>query len=292
MDFNKELSYKMNLIEESLKKYTEKKYPNIIYDAMNYSLFAGGKRIRPILMLSACEAVGGDIKDAIPFACALEMIHTYSLIHDDLPAIDDDDYRRGKPTCHKVFDESMAILAGDGLLNTAFELMTKAVEEKFEMRFAKASRIIASASGTSGMIGGQVVDIISENKPIDSATLIYIHSNKTAALIKAALQAGAIIGRGNVEQIDTFDKIGYTIGLAFQIKDDILDITGTLEVLGKPVFSDVRNKKTTYVSLHGMKKSEEDYKKLSLDAVELTERFGEKGKFLTEYSKMLIDRIK
>ncbi len=292
MGFEEKLNERIELVNNELKKYLAPKYPESIYEAMSYSVFAGGKRLRPVLLLSACETVGGKIEDALPFACALEMIHTYSLIHDDLPAMDNDDFRRGKPTCHKKFNESTAILAGDGLLNYAFEILTETVYKKFEKKYARAARIIAQYSGTKGMLVGQVVDIESEGKKIDDKTLMFIHDNKTGGLIKAALMAGAIIGGATEDEISSFEKIGYDMGMAFQIKDDILDVTSTQEVLGKPTFSDEKNNKFTYVTLHGLKTANEDYITLSNNAVRLIGEFGEKADFLKEYAGKLIDRVK
>ncbi len=292
MGFKEKLNDRIELINNELNKYLAPKYPEIIYEAMSYSVSAGGKRLRPVLLLSACEAVGGNIEDALPFACAIEMIHTYSLIHDDLPAMDNDDFRRGKPTCHKKFDEAIAVLAGDCLLNYAFEIMTDAVLKKFEKKYAKAANILAQYSGTQGMLVGQVVDIESEGKKIDNKTLMYIHDNKTGGLIKGALMAGAIIGGAKEDEISKFEKIGYNMGIAFQIKDDILDVTSTQEILGKPIFSDEKNNKLTYVSLHGLKTANEDYITLSKGAVKLIEDFGERASFLIEYSKHLINREK
>lgn len=292
MGFEENLQNKIDLVNSELEKYLVPQYPERIYEAMGYSVFAGGKRLRPVLLLSACEAVGGNIENALPFACALEMIHTYSLIHDDLPAMDNDDFRRGKPTCHKQFDEAIAILAGDCLLNYAYEIMLEAVYKNFDRKYAKAAKIIAQYSGTQGMLVGQVVDVESENKKIDDKTLMYIHDNKTGGLIKAALMAGAIIGGANDDQISSFEKIGYNMGMAFQIKDDILDVTSTQEVLGKPIFSDEKNNKITYVTLHGLKTAEEDYLTLSKGAVKLIGDFGDKAEFLREYAEKLIYRDK
>ena len=248
--------------------------------------------MRPVLLLSACEAVGGDINRALPFACAMEMIHTYSLIHDDLPAMDNDDFRRGKPTCHKQFDEALAILAGDGLLTMAFEVMLEAVCRENERSFAKAARLIANYSGSEGMLVGQVVDIESEGKKIDDKTLMFIHDNKTGGLIKAALMAGALIGGADGDTVRNFEKIGYNMGIAFQIKDDILDLTSTQEVLGKPVLSDVRNEKQTYVSLYGLDNAQQDYETLSAGAVKMIGDLGEKADFLKWYACSLVNREK
>lgn len=292
MEFKTELDSRIKLIDTELDKYLTVRYPESVYEAMRYSMFAGGKRIRPVLMLAACEAVGGNINDALPFACALEMIHTYSLIHDDLPAMDNDDYRRGKKTCHKQFDEATAILAGDCLLNYAFEIIINEAERKFEKKYLTAAKILSELSGTKGMLVGQAVDVASENKIIDKDTLMYIHDNKTGGLIKAAVMAGAVIGGADYNIVNDFEKIGYNIGIAFQIKDDILDVTSTTEILGKPVLSDEKNHKMTYVTMFGLEKSQEDYIKLSNEAVHLIENCGSKGEFLLKYAKKLIDRVK
>ncbi len=292
MDFSNNLNFKIEKINEQLKSYLKSDYPDIIYEAMNYSVFSGGKRLRPIILISCCETLGGNITDALPFACALEMIHTYSLIHDDLPAMDNDDYRRGRKTCHKEFTEAIAILAGDALLNKAFEVMSEVVLEKFEKKFVKAMNIIACSSGVKGMIGGQTADIIFENKEIDKETLLYIHEHKTGALISAAAAAGAVLGNADDKKIKLFNDFGNFLGLAFQIKDDILDITSTTEVLGKPVHSDEKNSKNTYVSMFGLKKAEKDQIEYSEKAAEIAKGFGENGKFIYEFTKSLVNRIK
>lgn len=292
MDYKNKLNERIELINKALKQYLSPKYPESLYEAMNYSIFAGGKRMRPVLLLSACEAVGGNVEDAVPFACALEMIHTYSLIHDDLPAMDNDDFRRGKPTCHKAFDEALAILAGDGLLTYAFEVMLNAVCKGSDMKYAKAAKLIANYSGSQGMLVGQVVDVQSEGKKIDDKTLMFIHDNKTGGLIKAALMAGAVIGGADDDIISSFEKVGYNMGIAFQIKDDILDVTSTTEVLGKPVLSDVKNDKQTYVSLYGLDNAQQDYETLSEGAVKMIENMGNSADFLGWYAEALINREK
>lgn len=282
----------LDKINEKLNEYLSPKYPEEIYNAMAYSVNAGGKRLRPVILLAACEAMGNDIEKALPFACAIEMIHTYSLIHDDLPAMDNDDLRRGKPTCHKQFDEAIAILAGDGLLNLAHEIMIDEITKNIgDDGLVQAMSFISHSAGINGMIGGQVVDILSEDKQIDEKTLIYIHRNKTAALIKAALKAGAVIGGADKAQLVVFDLIGDKMGIAFQIKDDILDIISTEEVLGKPILSDEKNKKTTYVSIHGLEKAQEDYNRLSNECLELILRITDENSLLYNYSKQLINRI-
>lgn len=292
MDYKNKLNERIELINKALEKYLVPKYPERLYEAMNYSVFAGGKRLRPVLLLSACEAVGGNIEDAMPFACALEMIHTYSLIHDDLPAMDNDDFRRGKPTCHKAFDEALAILAGDGLLTYAFEVMLEAVCNKIESKYAKAAKLIANYSGSQGMLVGQVVDVQSEGHKIDDKTLMFIHDNKTGGLIKAALMAGALIGGADSDTVGDFEKIGYNMGIAFQIKDDILDVTSTSEVLGKPILSDIKNNKQTYVSLYGLDNAQQDYETLSTGAVKMINNIGDKADFLSWYASALINREK
>jgi len=294
MNFSQQLSSKIAMVDEYLEKYIPLRdnYQSAIYEAMRYSLFAGGKRLRPVIALASCELVGGNIKDAVPIACALEMIHTYSLIHDDLPAMDNDDYRRGKPTNHKVYGEAVAILAGDALLNKAFEV---AVNEGLKTgvdpaRLLKAISVIATASGADGMIGGQIVDLESENKEIDLERLKYMHLHKTGALIVAAAKAGAIIGGANEVQIHALSSFAENLGLAFQIKDDLLDVEGNQEKLGKPVFSDIRKGKSTFVSLMGIEESRKAVDKLSKDAVECLKVFGDKGAFLSQLAQYLIHR--
>lgn len=292
MDYSAKLKERIETINKALEEYLKPKYPHRLYETMNYSVFAGGKRLRPVLLLSACEAVGGDIQRAMPFACALEMIHTYSLIHDDLPAMDNDDFRRGKLTCHKQFDEALAILAGDGLLTFAFETIFRALLKDKDYRLTQAAALMAVYSGSGGMLAGQVVDVESEGKKIDYKTLMFIHDNKTGGLIKAALMAGALIGGADNDTVSSFEKIGYNLGMAFQIKDDILDVTSTTEVLGKPVLSDAKNDKQTYVSLYGLDNSQQDYETLSEGAVRMIKAIGEGADFLAWYAQSLINREK
>ena len=224
-----------------------------VKDAMKYSLLAGGKRIRPLLMLRIIQSYGLDYHDYLDAACAIEMIHTYSLIHDDLPGMDNDDLRRGKPTCHRQFDEATAILAGDGLLNEAANVILKA-NYNSELKIALLS-ILYQASGVNGMILGQALDIEFENKKANRKELDLIHHHKTGDLISASMQMGALVA--NVDDLETFKEIGYKIGLAFQIQDDILDVVGNSELLGKNVGSDIENNKSTYVTLMGVAKSQE-----------------------------------
>ena len=291
INFQNNIKKYMDAVNKKLECYLSPKYPEDIYKAMGYSVFAGGKRVRPVLMLAACEAFGGNIEDVLPYACGLEMIHTYSLIHDDLPAMDNDDYRRGKLTCHKAFNEGLAILAGDGLLTYAFDVMLSDALEKRDFKYVYATKTIAKLSGMNGMLVGQVVDVESEGKKIDADTLLYIHDNKTAGLIKAALLAGAAIGGADEDSLKNLEKIGYNIGVAFQIKDDILDVTSTTEILGKPVLSDEKNDKVTYVSLYGLEKSQKDFELLSEEAIELLKKI-DNSEFLVEYVNKLINRIK
>jgi len=232
--------------------------PDRLKEAMIYSLEAGGKRIRPVLLSAACEMAGGSIKTAIPFACAIEMIHTYSLIHDDLPAMDDDDLRRGKPTSHKVFGEAMAILAGDGLLNAACEIMARASVRMGDLRGIRATEIILRHAGVTGMIAGQSMDILSEGQEPREELVRQIHTHKTADLLQAAIESGLALAGADEKQIQAGSKFGYHTGLAFQMTDDILDITGNEKVLGKQTGQDASHGKMTWVSLKGLEGARKD----------------------------------
>jgi len=262
--------------------------------AMRYSVFAGGKRVRPILCLAACEAMGGDIERALPVACALECIHTYSLIHDDLPAMDDDDYRRGVPTCHKVFGEAMAILAGDGLLTFAFQLLSGVSHNagRRKSNSLEATQVIARAVGVHGMVGGQVVDMASEGKDADAGTVRYIHTHKTAALIDASIQAGALIAGGRRNKIESLGRYGEALGLAFQVVDDILDIEGDPKKMGKATGSDIRKKKATYPSVYGLEESRTIAKKLIEEAIDSLRWFGAEAEPLRAIAHYILDRKK
>jgi len=292
VDIKEKLKSRQRYVEEKLSEYlpSESAYPEILFRAMRYSVFAGGKRLRPILLLEVNKLFDGDDEVVAPFACALEMIHTYSLIHDDLPAMDDDNFRRGRLTSHKAFGEGMAILAGDALLNHAFEVMSKATCKRDDKLGAEAMYAIAFGAGVNGMIAGQVVDILSEGKNIDKNTMNYIHLNKTSALIQSAFRAGGILGGANEETITLLNEAAVRIGMAFQIQDDILDVTGTQEELGKSVFSDSKNEKTTYISLFGLEESNKMVEKLSREAIEILESFGDRSKFLIEITKYLMNR--
>lgn len=294
MNFKSEMNEKKLFIDSELDRFipAESEYPQIIFKAMRYSVFAGGKRVRPVIMLAACEMFGGDIKKASPFACAMEMIHTYSLIHDDLPAIDNDNFRRGRLTSHKAFGENIAILAGDALLSHAFEVMAKAVADNPEPALAKAMYTVANGAGVNGMLTGQVVDVISDGKKLDKETLDFIHINKTAAMIQASFKAGAYIGGGSEKDAEKLSMAGCKIGMAFQIQDDILDVIGSFDEIGKPVFSDEKNQKTTYVTLIGLEQSKEKVKKLSEEAIDILSDYGDKAEFLIELTKELVNRKK
>lgn len=294
MDLKKYLEQKREIIDEALTQYLppETEYPQTIHEAMRYSVFAGGKRLRPILVIAAAEVVGGRAEKVLPTACAIELIHTFSLIHDDLPAIDNDDYRRGKLTCHKVFGEDMAILAGDGLLTHAFQLLAQNSEIKTINKEAMPLVIkeVAAAIGTLGLIGGEVIDIQSEGKEIDLPRLEYIHSHKTGALIAISLKVGAMLVDAPQEEIEALFQYGKLIGLAFQIVDDILNVEGDEVQLGKPVGSDLRQKKATYPALLGIEESRQKARRLVEEAKKELEIFGEKGEILRLLADFVVER--
>lgn len=283
----------LNTINNEILIYLKKHSGKEMYEPMEYSIKAGGKRFRPMILLLMCEAFCDDFTDAIPFAVALECIHTYSLIHDDLPSMDNDDLRRGLPTCHKKFDEATAILAGDGLLNLAYEIMIDKLKSDFNKNYIEVMQCIAIASGTKGMIEGQALDIKAEgNKNITIEELFKIYENKTGKLILASMKSGAIIGNANEQQLKIVEDIAYKLGIAFQIQDDILDIEGNQEEIGKPIKSDLKNDKATYVSIYGLEKAKNDYHMLSNQALEGLEKLGFKEKNIYYYIKKLIDRKK
>lgn len=293
MEFKQLLKERINYIESLLNNYTPKEegYQKTIMEAMNYSLKAGGKRLRPILTLESCRIVGGNEEDAIPFAMAIEMIHTYSLIHDDLPALDNDDLRRGKPTNHKVFGEGMATLAGDALLNYAFEVMlSSAIDKEDANKYLKAINEVAKHAGIYGMIGGQVVDVESENKVIDKDKLDFIHLNKTAAMIIGCMRAGAIVGGADKEALEKITTYAKNIGLSFQIVDDILDIVGEEEKLGKPIGSDLENHKSTYPSLLGLEESRRIANELIDEAKNSIKGLSSEVEFLNQLADYIINR--
>ncbi|CEN79888.1 polyprenyl synthetase family protein [Paraclostridium sordellii] len=293
MNFNCELKNRVNKIEQLLNEYMPKEegYQKKVFESMNYSLKAGGKRLRPILTLEACKIVGGEEEDAIGFAVAIEMIHTYSLIHDDLPALDNDDLRRGRKTNHKVYGEAMAILAGDALLNYAYEIMLKeSIGKNDPEKYLKAINEIAKSAGIYGMIGGQVVDIESEGKTIDMDKLDFIHMNKTAAIIIGCMRAGAIIGNATDKQLEDITKYAKNIGLSFQIVDDILDIVGDEAKLGKNVGSDIDNEKSTYPSLIGLEKSKDVANQLIKEAKASINKISKDNAFLNGLAEYIVDR--
>jgi len=296
MDLKSYLAEKRALIDETLKGFMpEPEGPTSeLIRAMDYSLFAGGKRLRPILCMAGAEAVGGEGRDALPVACALEMIHTYSLIHDDLPAMDNDDMRRGKPTSHKVFGEAMAILAGDGLLTEAFNLMIRSdLPEKIgTARFQEVITLISLAAGHRGIVGGQAVDVMMEGKEVDSSIVDFIHNHKTGALISASVSSGAILGGGSRQELDEIASYGNKIGLAFQISDDILNIEGDSEEMGKKAGSDEQKRKNTYPSVYGMERSKVILKESVDAAINSLKRFGNSADPLRQIADYIIERKK
>lgn len=300
MNFNEQLQQKAADAEDILKKYLpeEEGYQKKVIEAMNYSVLAGGKRLRPVLMKESFLLFGGQGEMIEPFMAALEMIHNYSLVHDDLPAMDNDEYRRGRKTTWTVYGEGMAVLAGDGLLNYAYETAAKAFDKADDLeemkRVARALQILAEKAGIYGMIGGQNGDLEAEEGklPLTEELLLFIHEKKTAALIQAALMIGGILAGASDTEIRSLEKAAYDIGIAFQIQDDILDVTGNEKILGKPIGSDEKNHKLTYVSLNGLEKSKEDVKRLSGEAEEILSSFQEKNPFLISLIDSLITRQK
>lgn len=297
MDFEKQLQEKIAQIEALLQAYLPKEegYQRTILEAMNYSVMAGGKRLRPMMMQEAYIMFGGISQAIGPFMVALEMIHTYSLVHDDLPAMDNDLYRRGKKTTHHVYGEAMGILAGDALLNYAYETAAKSfLLEPENVNIGKALIKLSKKAGVYGMVGGQVVDVEAEKKQevITKEKLDFIHHNKTAALIEAALAVGAILSGASDTEVQKLELVARKIGLAFQIQDDILDVIGKEEVLGKPIGSDARNEKVTYVTYEGIEKSKEDVARLTDEALELLHSLGKEDSFLSELFLHLVNREK
>lgn len=298
MNFSNELKDKQQVVEKILLKYMPENaspYDHVVYNAMKYSLMANGKRIRPILMMEAYKICGGNnIREIEAFMAAMEMIHTYSLIHDDLPAMDNDDYRRGILTCHKKYGEDIAILAGDGLLNSAYEIMIDACLKDNKVKAKQkltACKEIGKAAGVKGMIGGQVADVIQNDITMD--VINYIHIHKTSAIIEASLTAGAVLANGSMQKVETFRKIGRCIGLAFQIQDDILDIVSTTEELGKQVGSDNKNGKNTYVTIKGIEESRQIVNELIEKALDSLNSFDSSEKeFLEEFIFYLRNRKK
>ena len=308
MEFEQELKNKVSEAESVIRNYMPDviEMQHTVLEAMEYTISAGGKRIRPVLMKACYDMLGGNDKLIEPFMAAIEMIHTYSLIHDDLPALDNDDYRRGRKTAHVVYGEAIAILAGDGLLNYAYETASKAflmideadiddvagIKEEItkRKRVEKAMSILARNPGVYGMIGGQVVDVELTGQTLSKEQLEYIYNNKTGALIEAAMTIGAVLAGATDELVDKISKTAYNIGMAFQIQDDILDETATFEELGKPIHSDQDSGKVTYVTIHGMDEARDKVKSLSESAIDTINELKGDGEFLIELVKFLIHR--
>lgn len=295
MNISEEITKRASDIETRIKGFLPEQYEyqKTIVDAMSYSVLAGGKRLRPMLMEASYQMFGGEGEELDAFMAAIEMIHTYSLVHDDLPAMDNDLYRRGKKTTHAVYGEAMGVLAGDALLNFAFETVADAMARSAgDMRVAKAFAVLAKKAGIYGMIGGQVVDVESEKKgqQIDRDCLDFIYRLKTGALIEASLMIGAILAGASEEEVSLMEEAGTKLGLAFQIQDDILDVTSSLEVLGKPIGSDARNEKATYVAFEGLEKAGAEVERLSREAVAILDGFKREHTFLRELFMYLIHR--
>lgn len=291
MDLSRYLAAQTSLVDRALDRFLPKAAakPATIHKAMRYSLFAGGKRLRPVLTLAAAEACGGDSKAALPAACAVECIHTYSLIHDDLPCMDDDDLRRGRPTNHKVFGEGIAVLAGDALLTVAFEILAQTAGTK---RYPVASQVreLANAAGSRWLVGGQVADLEGEGKPLKAAELEYIHRCKTAALLTASIRLGAMSANATEAQLKALTVFGESVGLAFQVIDDILDVTQSSEKLGKTAGKDVDAQKATYPAIHGLEKSRQTARKLTAKALGALKLFKTKGATLQSLADYLLAR--
>ncbi|WP_415975053.1 polyprenyl synthetase family protein [Eubacterium ramulus] len=295
MDINKEIAEHTTQVEAIITKYLPKEsgYQKTVMEAMNYSFLAGGKRLRPMLMQETYRLFGGNSDIIEPFMAAIEMIHTYSLIHDDLPAMDNDDYRRGRKTTHVVYGEAMGILAGDALLNFAFETACKGLmQDVGNPVVARAVQILAQKAGIYGMLGGQVVDVESEGQPLEREKLDFIYDLKTGALIEASMLIGAVLAGASEKEQQVILQVAKDVGLAFQIQDDILDVTSDMETLGKPIGSDEKNHKTTYVTIRGLAQAQKDVEKISERALEGVASLSEENVFLNELIRYLIHRKK
>lgn len=295
MEIRQEIKRRAADIEARIAPFLpqEKGFQQTVLDAMEYSVFAGGKRLRPMLMEASYQMFDGTNPAIDDFMAAIEMIHTYSLIHDDLPAMDNDEYRRGKKTTHAVYGEAMAILAGDALLNYAFETVAAALtRNEGDWRIVRAFSVLAQKAGIYGMIGGQVVDVQSTGKVVDQGTLDFIYELKTGALLEASMMVGAVLAGATEEEVAAIEQIASDVGLAFQIRDDILDETSTLEKLGKPIHSDERNEKTTYVTLKGLEQATKDVEEISARALKRLAELPHENEFLTELIKALVYREK
>ena len=295
MDINKEIAEHTTQVEAIITKYLPKEsgYQKTVMEAMNYSFLAGGKRLRPMLMQETYRLFGGSSDIIEPFMAAIEMIHTYSLIHDDLPAMDNDDYRRGRKTTHVVYGEAMGILAGDALLNFAFETACKGLmQDVGNPAVARAVQILAQKAGIYGMLGGQVVDVESEGQPLEREKLDFIYDLKTGALIEASMLIGAVLAGASEKEQQVILQVAKDVGLAFQIQDYILDVTSDMETLGKPIGSDEKNHKTTYVTIRGLAQAQKDVEKISERALEGVASLSEENVFLNELIRYLIHRKK
>ncbi|AMV72763.1 polyprenyl synthetase family protein [Desulfuromonas carbonis] len=294
MDLKAYLAERQLRVDQALDRYlpAADTLPASLHQAMRYSVFAGGKRVRPLLMIAACEAVGGDPELVLPAACAMEMIHTYSLIHDDLPAMDDDDFRRGRPTSHKVYGEATAILAGDGLLTEAFILLSNPdLQEAVPVAIVRqVIHVMARCAGSLGMVGGQVVDMESEGKEVNLPTLEYIHTHKTGALILAAVQCGGLLGGASDSAFQALSRYGEAAGLAFQVADDILDVVGDQAEIGKDVGSDAARGKVTYVALLGLEPARQRARELRDRAVAAIEPLGDAAEPLRQIAHYIVNR--
>ena len=295
MNFQDELTKRTEETEKTIRSYlpAEEGFARTMAQAMNYSMLAGGKRLRPMLISETYGLFGGKEETVKPFMAGIEMIHTHSLIHDDLPALDNDDYRRGRLTTHKVYGEAMGVLSGVALLNYAYETMfqTFSLTEEPD-RVIRALRVISEKTGIYGMLGGQSVDVENDGKPLEKEILDYIYKNKTSALIEAAMMTGAILAGADEQEVSVVEEAAENIGLAFQIQDDILDVTSTTEELGKPVHSDEKNEKTTYVTLKGLEKATRDVEVISQEALELLSGLDRENAYLTQLIQELIHRKK
>ena len=295
MTFRDEWSKRTEEVQEILYRYLpeETGYQKTLLQAMNYSMQAGGKRLRPLLMQETYRLFGGTGRIVEPFMAAMEMIHTHSLIHDDLPAMDNDEYRRGRKTTHIVYGEAMAILAGDGLLNLAYETASRAFEmEPENPAVGKAMAVLARKTGITGLIGGQSVDVEQSGKDLSRGQLDFIYRLKTSALIEGSMMVGAILAGASADEAAQIEQVASDVGLAFQIRDDILDVTSTSQVLGKPINSDEKNHKTTYVTMEGLKKAEKDVKEISGRAIDVLDQLGRKNEFLRNLILELVIREK
>ncbi|MCI5700434.1 MAG: polyprenyl synthetase family protein [Lachnospiraceae bacterium] len=295
VNFKEELDVKTRNVEKIIYSYLPKEegFAKNLAEAMNYSMKAGGKRLRPLFMQETFHLFGGEGKVIEPFMAAMEMIHTHSLVHDDLPALDNDEYRRGKKTTHAVFGQAQAILCGDALLNYAYETAFLAFSMcEDPVRVGRALQILGEKAGIYGMLGGQALDVQNDGNPLTAEQLDYIYANKTSALIEGAMMTGAALAGASEEEIFLIESVGYRVGLAFQIQDDILDVTSTREELGKPVFSDVKNRKTTYVTLRGVEEAQKEVRRLSEEALETLGELESTNLFLNGLIRFLITRKK